>query len=181
VSEAPAKKYVSLATLAEGMPALTRAAGQSLAEAAAVCLELKEHSAGVCFGKAGLMTEDFYLLWSAATEQARRTYADIQVATEMGASAIALLFVKEQIGKVTVERSAKGTGFDYWLGDDTEDGIPFEGMARLEVSGILEGTHAQIQSRLAQKKRQMDPTDASAPGFVAIVEFGTPLAHLESK
>jgi hypothetical protein len=54
-------------------------------------------------------------------------------------------------------------------------------MARLEVSGILEGTHAQIQSRLAQKKRQMDPTDASAPGFVAIVEFGTPLAHLESK
>lgn len=163
------------------MPALTRAAGQSLAEAAAVCLELKDHAAGVCFAKTGLMSEDFYLLWSPATEQAKRTYADTQVATELGACAIALLFVKEQLGKVVIERSAKGTGFDYWIGDETEDDIPFQGLARLEVSGILAGTQAQIQGRIAQKKKQMDPTDASAPGFVAVVEFGTPIAHLESK
>jgi hypothetical protein len=177
----PTKKYVSLATLAQGMPALTMAAGQSLAEAAAVCLELKEHSAGVRFAKTGLMSEDFYLLWSPATDQARRTNADPQVATELGACAIALLFVKEQLGKVTIQRSAKGTGFDYWLGDETDDDLPFQGLARLEVSGILAGTHAQIQSRLVQKKKQMDPSDASAPGFVAVVEFGTPIAHLESK
>jgi hypothetical protein len=52
------------------MPALTRAAGQTLAEAAAVCLELKDHAAGVCFAKTSLMSEDFYLLWSPATEHA---------------------------------------------------------------------------------------------------------------
>jgi hypothetical protein len=163
------------------MPALTMAAGQSLAEAAAVCLEFKGHAAGVCFSKKGLMTEDFHLLWSPATEQAKRTYADMQVATELGACAIALLFVKEQLGKVVIERSAKGTGFDYWIGEEAEDGLPFQGMARLEVSGILDGTQAQIQGRIAQKKKQMDPADASAPGFVAVVEFGTPIAHLESK
>jgi len=50
----PTNKHVSLATLAQGMPALTMAAGQSLAEAAAVCLEFKEHAAGVCFSKKGL-------------------------------------------------------------------------------------------------------------------------------
>jgi hypothetical protein len=66
----PTTKHVSLATLGQGMPALTRAAGQSLAEAAAVCLELKDHAAGVCFAKTSLMSEDFYLLWSPATEHA---------------------------------------------------------------------------------------------------------------
>jgi hypothetical protein len=163
------------------MPALTRAAGQSLAEAAAVCLELQDHAIGVRFVKTGLMSEDFHLLWSPATEQAKRTYADTQVATELGACAIALLFVQEQLGKVVIERSAKGTGFDYWIGDDPGGDIPFQGLARLEVSGILAGTRAQIQARIAQKKKQMDPTDASAPGFVAVVEFGTPVAHVESK
>jgi hypothetical protein len=163
------------------MPALTMAAGQTLAEAAAVCLEFKGHAAGVCFSKKGLMIEDFYLLWSPATEQAKRTYADMKVATELGACAIALLFVKEQLGKVVIERSAQGTGFDYWIGEEVVDGLPFQGMARLEVSGILTGTQAQIQGRIAQKKKQMDPTDASAPGFVAVVEFGTPIAHLERK
>jgi hypothetical protein len=180
VAESPSK-YVSLATLAQGMPALTRAAGQSLAEAAAVCLEFNEHAAGVCFAKTGLMSEDFYLLWSPATGQAKLTYADLKVATELGACAIALLFVKEQLGKVIIERAAQGTGFDYWLGEDAPDDLPFHGLARLEVSGILAGTQAQIRGRITRKRRQMDPTDAIAPGYVAVIEFATPIAHLESK
>jgi hypothetical protein len=175
------KKYVSLATLAAGMPALTRAHGQTLAEAAAVCLDFHEHAVGVCFRKAGLMSEDFHLLWSHATEQTKLTYADMKEATEWGASAVALLFAKEQLDKVVIERAAKGTGFDYWLGDDAPDDLPFQGLARLEVSGILRGTAAEIQTRLVQKKKQMDPTDETAPGYVAVIEFGTPIAHLESK
>lgn len=40
--------------------------------------------------------------------------------------------------------------FDYWLGQK-EDDIPFEDKARLEVSGILKGTTAQINRRLKEK------------------------------
>ena len=83
--------------------------------------------------------------------------------------------------KVVVERSKKGTGFDYWLGDKDYDGPPFVGVSRLEVSGILSGTKNQIKSRIKEKKGQMIPTDHLAPGFVAVVEFGTPLACVENK
>jgi hypothetical protein len=37
-----------------------------------------------------------------------------------------------------VERACKGTGFDYWLGDEDDD--LFQWKARLEISGILKGT-----------------------------------------
>jgi len=59
--------------------------------------------------------------------------------------------------------------------------LPFEGVSRLEVSGILTGTQTQIDARVKQKKEQMSPTDQVAPGFVAVVEFGTPIARVESK
>jgi hypothetical protein len=180
MGRAPAKKQLSLSALSDGMPAITPAHGQMLAEAAAVCLELKTHQPGVGFARAGLMTEDLHLLWEAATEQARLCYADKPDATEWGAAAIAILFVREITGKVVVERSAKGTGFDYWLGDGDSDLI-FQGLSRLEVSGILVGTQAQIAARIAQKKKQMDPSDDHGPGLVAVIEFGTPVAHVESK
>lgn len=89
--------------------------------------------------------------------------------------------VKEVTNKVVVERSKKGTGFDYWLGDKDYDGLPFVGISRLEVSGILSGTKNQIESRIKEKKGQMTPTDHLAPGFVAVVEFGTPIACVENK
>ena len=42
------------------------------------------------------------------------------------------------VGQYTViHRSRKGTGFDYWLGDEkNEDELPLQSKARLEVSGI---------------------------------------------
>ena len=50
-----AKKALNLAALAEGnMPGLTRACGTSLAEAAAVCLEERQHETGVTFHFTGV-------------------------------------------------------------------------------------------------------------------------------
>ncbi len=178
---APAKKAMSLAALAAGMPGLTAASGQTLAEAAAVCLESRKHQTGVRLPRAGMMREDLHVEWQPVDEQNRRCYADIQEATERGACGVAILVVKEATGLVVVERSKKGTGFDYWLGDKDHNGLPFEGVSRLEVSGILIGTQTQIDARMKQKKEQMKPTDQVAPGFVAIVEFGTPIARVESK
>jgi hypothetical protein len=135
------KKNMSLAALAEGMPGLTAASGQTLAEAAAVCLEDRNHQTGVCLQRAGLMTEDLHVEWLPVDDQNRRCYADMQEATERGACGVAILVVKEVTGMVVVERSKKGTGFDYWLGSEDYDGLPFQGTSRLEVSGILTGTN----------------------------------------
>lgn len=178
---AQAKKSISLATLAEGMPGLTTAAGQILAEAAAVCLEHRAHISGVRLPRTGLMREELHLEWQPVDEQQRRCHADIQEATERGASGVAILVVREVTGLVVVERSMKGTGFDYWLGERDYEGLPFHGLCRLEVSGILTGTQWQIESRIKQKKAQMRPTDHLGAGFVAVVEFGTPIVCVESK
>ena len=127
------------------------------------------------------MPKDLHLAWRPVDDQQRRCYADMQEATEWGAYAVAILVVKEVTAKVVIQRSKKGTGFDYWLGDDDSDDDPFVGLSRLEVSGILTGTTSQIDSRMKQKKEQIAPTDHVASGLVAVVEFGTPIARLENK
>lgn len=174
-------KKINLTALAEGMPGLTPASGQMLAEAAAVCLEDRKHQPGVCLSRAGLIIEDLYVEWPPVDDQKRRSYADMQEATERGACGVAILIAREATGKVVVERSKKGTGFDYWLGDADDDDLPFQRSSRLEVSGILSGTKTQIDSRIRQKKEQIAPTDHIAPGYVVVVEFGTPVARIELK
>jgi hypothetical protein len=66
-----------------------------------------------------------------------------------------------------VERSAKGLGFDYWLGNEGEDDDSdelFARKARLEVSGIFSGSRSQVQARVRQKREQVRPSDHLAPG-----------------
>lgn len=177
------QKPIALSALSEGMPGLTPASGQVLAEAAAVCLEDQNHQRGVSLSNAGLTPGNLQVDWPPVDDQQRRSHADMQEATERGACGVAILVVKEATGLVVVERSKKGTGFDYWVGDkDTDsDGLPFEGLSRLEVSGILAGNKKQIDARMKQKKAQIKPTDKVAPGYVAVIEFGTPLACVELK
>src|SRR6266446_5128508 len=170
----------NLAALAEGtMPGLSSAYGAQLAQAAAICLENREHKSGVTFHLAGMKSAQFLMDWPAVGDQARRSHNDLQEATERGAYGIAILIVCDLTGMVVVERSAKGLGFDYWLGDEDDDEL-FAGKARLEVSGILSGSRSQAQTRVRQKKQQMKPSDRLAPGDVAVVEFGTPIAYVET-
>lgn len=171
-------KDLNLALLGEGMPGLTPAGGTVLAEAAAVCLEKQNHQLGVELKLAGIAKDSFQLHWASVDDQQRRCHNDLQEATERGACGIAILITKELTGKVVVERSKKGPGFDYWLGDEDDD-LLFTGKARLEVSGILEGTTTEIHARVKQKKAQIAPSDHLAPGYVAVVEFSKPIAHVE--
>src|ERR1035438_2059597 len=179
---------IHLAALRDGMPGLTPACGTMLAESSAVCLEDREHQTGaqlilrlagmvMTFEALGMLPiEAFHLEWSAVDDQQKRCYNDIPEATERGACALAILVLKELTGKVVVERSKKGPGFDYWLaaGDDE---LLFTGKARLEVSGLLSGTVTDINARAKQKKAQIKPSQHLAQGYVAIIEFGTPTAH----
>lgn len=166
------------------MPGLSPVSGGMLAEAAAVCLEDRNHKARALLEGTGLMNESRFVEWDPTDERCRRSHADMQEATEHGACGVAILITHEFTGKVVVERSKKGTGFDYRLGEPEapEDILPFSAdLTRLEVSGILSGTDTQIAARVKQKKKQMNPSDDLGRGIVAVIEFGKPLAVLDDK
>jgi hypothetical protein len=125
-----------------------------------------------------MKADAFRLEWPTVDDQQRRCYNDLQEATEWGACCVAILLVQELTGKVVVERSKKGLGFDYWVGQEDDD-LLFVGKARLEVSGILSGTPSTLNSRLEQKRNQIKPSNDLAQAFIAVVDFGIPTAHVE--
>ena len=165
--------------LVASMPGLTSRVGASLAEAASVCLDDCGHGTPVRLTIDGSESRVYDLEWSPVDDQVRRTWADHEVATEHGACGIAILVVREVRGHAVLERSRKGTGFDYWMGEPNV--MPFTAKTRLEVSGIRRGDSAIIATRVNQKKRQMSGSAARLPGIVVVVEFSTPLARMQDQ
>jgi len=169
---------LDLADLGEGMPAITPAFGQMLAEAGAVCLDDCSHHVGVQLSVAGTNTEALSVGWPPVTPQMRACYHDPEEATEHGAYGIAILLIRRATGFAVVQRSRKGTGFDFWVGDDTE--LPFQNKVRLEVSGIRRGSTAQLEARVRQKVAQTSPTaNTGLPAHIVVVEFSAPRCRLE--
>jgi len=125
---------IELTALQEGLPALTPAAGLQLAEAAAICLEEQGHGREIVLNVSGTWVRRYRLIRPAVTDQMRRCYNDADEATEWGACGIALLLLHYLTGFAVVERSRRGTGFDYWLGEG--DTSPFQRKAKLEESGV---------------------------------------------
>jgi hypothetical protein len=160
---------------------VTDAYATVLGEAAAICLEKNAHRSGVLLTVEGLSQDTFTLIWTQLGAAHRSTYSDLQDATELGAYGVALLVIQEISGQIAVERSVKGGGFDWWIGDPDPSGFPFQGKRRLEVSGILNDAGGYFESRLKQKRRQTDPSDSLGPAVIAIVEFGQPKAQVEGK
>ena len=116
------------------MPATTPSLGAALAEACAVCLEEQGHTSGVEMTVDGDFTAKFKLQWQAVTEQMLRCWNDEEFTTEQAAYGIAFLIVRELTDLTVIERSSKGTGFDYWLGTvDTMGKIPFQNKVRLAL------------------------------------------------
>lgn len=158
------------------MPGLTATAGGFLAEAAAVCLGLCGHNEEVVLLVTGRTRLLYQVRRPSVTLQMRRAHADLPEATEHGACAVAILATREMTGMRVLERSAKGTGFDFWIGDES---VPFRLRTRLEVSGILRGTMADVDRRAEQKCRQTERSDASRlDALVFVVEFSQPLAKV---
>jgi hypothetical protein len=84
--------------------------------------------------------------------------------------------MQNRTGKIVIERSWKGTGFDYWIG--RRQGLLFQDKARLEVSGILSGDQTNISTRVRQKVQQTKRSDGLLPAYIAIIEFGRPGAEI---
>lgn len=174
---------LDLRDLPNGIPALTKALGEVHAETAAVCMDHHKHKMPVNLFVRKVKNARYVLEAPEVTDAMRRTYADMQRTTELGACGIAILLVRERTGLTIVHQSWKGGGFDYWLGpDDSEDELVFQNTARLEVSGILSGTNSQFATRLKQKLKQMEVSDdTDLPGYAVVVEFGKPQAEMAKR
>ena len=172
---------LNLDELGEGrIPAVTRRFGKALAELAGVSLESQGHASGVTLQIQGTSENSYPLTWPFVPERAFRAY-DPDEATEFGATGIAVLLAKQEIGYVAIERSRKGSGIDYWMGNET-DTLPFQRRARLEISGIRKGDENAVKSRVQQKLKQAERSDETKlPAFVIVVEFGRPLAEVQER
>lgn len=157
--------------------------GATCAEAAAVCLNNREHPERIALQIDGIQSGTIELQWNAIDDTIRRFNADQEVATEYGAYGIAALIMPYLTNLSIIERSVKGKGFgfDFWLGSIDDSDTLFQRKARLEVSGIRKGSEAIIQSRVNMKLKQISPSDTVAPGYVAVVEFGTPRVRIVEK
>ncbi|MBW4623103.1 MAG: hypothetical protein KME17_27560 [Cyanosarcina radialis HA8281-LM2] len=60
--------------------------------------------------------------------------------------------------------------------------LPFQRMARLEVSGIRQGNRSQINARVKQKTKQTRASDAQGlPAYIIVVEFSRPMSIVRAK
>jgi hypothetical protein len=169
----------SLDSLQQGNLGISSAYGTFLAEAAFYCLKLKNHDNPVVLHLTGDRPMKSDLQWNDGEQNLDRTYADVQEATEYGAYGVALSVSVKLTDIPYVERSAKGTGIDYWLSHGDDELGPFQRAARLEISGILDGDEGAISARLNKKLAQTKRSDkTSLPAYVAIVEFGLPNMRL---
>ncbi len=173
---------IFLTDLAKGFPAITPVFGATIAEACAVCLSDRKHPQGINLIVEGDLQAKFKLYWQPVTPQMIRCWNDLEFTTEQAAYGIAFMTLTKLTDFTVIERSRKGTGFDYWLGSDTNDSkLPFQNKARLEVSGIRSGDEKRINVRVKQKLEQTKPSDGIFPAYIFVVEFSKPIVITAKK
>ena len=169
------RRSVCLEDLKNDLPHIPRACGEAHTQAAVVCFKDRGHAPEVLLVvEGGSDSEEVCVRWKTRlTPQIVNYWKDMKKAAEEGAVGLAFLLARLLHGYTVVERAMTATGIDWWLG--TEDNPLFQKKARLEVSGILNGTKTQVRQRTEQKKEQTKQSDQSKlPAYVVVVEFSTP-------
>jgi hypothetical protein len=166
-----------LEDLSAAFPHIPPECGAVLVQSAVLCLEGQGHRSGVRLEVQGAFATAFRLQWSLdVTEAMRRYWHDPDEAAEQGAYAVALVVLRSLAHLTVLERSRKGTGFDWWLA--SEDDL-FQAAARLEVSGIMRGSPRRVNGRLKERMAQTERSDPSGlTACDAVVEFGKPMAKV---
>ncbi len=168
---------------AYGRPGLTQALGGVLAECASLCLESQGHGREILIDVVGADVPDEYIIRRKnITQRIRNAHNDTNRTTDHGACGIAILIAEDITELVVQNSSATNNGYDYWLGEtnNIDDNFLAAGV-RLEVSGIRNGTSAEVKAR-AEDKLNRDTVDEDAPSdfYVIVVEFSAPVARVES-
>jgi len=173
----PEPREIHLETIARS-PDIRLAPGFRLylQEAAQFCLDHNAHSDGTPLGVEGLYRCNPRLRWTALQDIDRHTFSDTPEAAEHGAYGIAFVLILTLTEHSVIERSAKGPGFDFWLGERGDLG--FQRSSRLEVSGILSNP-AQLSSQTTKKIKQTMKSDSvGLPAYVVVVEFSRPASRI---
>ena len=176
-----------LDSIGKDVPALTKNKAAALKESCIWCLCTCEHTSGVqLISTIQNESYQFRVVWNedeTDLEGIYRAYNDDD-AIEFGAEGLSILLVKEQTAFTAIERAAKKTGIDYWLGYQNDDPLFLftEKSARLEISGILrESDSNTVKRRIKLKSKQTEPTDHTFPVYISIVEFFEPKAEIVRK
>lgn len=173
---------IQLSDIKQGTPGISTIEGANLYENCVVALHNSHHPTPVVLHVSGLNSCDYQLLWEDSfNDQLRRTYNDEQSVTERAAVAVSVMIALRQTNYTVIERSRKGTGFDYMLGDCLDP--LFTPKARLEISGIMSQANSNTaERRFQQKATQTNKTDSSGlPAYISIVEFSCPRAIFDIK
>ena len=167
---------INLQELNDGIQELTLAVCGYLAEAASVCLEDQNHGLRTDMIIDGDYSSTANVTRLPVTDLMKRSHNDEHKATENGACGVAILLLKQLTGYTVIDQSRRGTGFDYWLG--YKDADPFENAARLEVSGIRNGSKSDLARRMNIKMNQIKKSNRNLPAYVVVVEFGAPISRI---
>lgn len=191
----PSAKRLNLEALklwAQTNPNITEAYITMIAESASVCFFQEKHPITLdihvihedvinkSFALKQTDSKIYKLKYLRVTQAMTTTYNDEHRTTEDGACAIALLMINAERGLSFLKKSQRTTGYDYWVGDLKTKGVNFfSDHTRLEVSGIRNGTDADIQTRKKEKIVQTTKSDKQClPVYVIVVEFGQPGSHI---
>ncbi len=166
---------LDLDTLSKGIMGLTEEFGSFLLQACTICLDSQNHQSGVQMNLLTIQGNKVLSLnWSSVVNnQIKRNWSDMQEATEYAATGVAIKLAEIESINNCVERSSKGTGFDYWLGEENDVGI-FQRKERLEISGILnESKTNTVANRVNAKIRQTNVSKETGLNVhICVVEFG---------
>jgi hypothetical protein len=168
--------------LKAGLPTLSPNVGRFLSEAALFCLESQGHRSGVKLLVKGTINETYQVKWDGYIDnRVLYRWRDLDEAVEYGATCVAILLVLKSTGYNSVERSFKGTGFDFWVGIQSGD-FPFQRKLRLEISGIYNGNESTINYRAKLKLKQTNRSDSTElAAIIVIVEFSQPMSKYLEK
>lgn len=172
---------INITSIKKGLPGITPVAASQLYETFEVCMHISGHKEKTPLAMAGMTNESIGLLWTDEfNSQKERAYADMQYTVEHGAVCLSVILSTTLTPYTVIERSRKGTGVDYWLGDKAS--VLFQKKARLEVSGILKGGDAALNRRFASKVEQTQQSDDSQlPAYISVIEFSNPKALFDKR
>jgi hypothetical protein len=179
-------KDLTLESLNEGIPTLTKIKADMLKEACIWCLIQCNHDNGVKIDCSISNNKESYIIkWIDEINPKRILKAyNIDDAVEYGAEALSLLLIRETTEFTAIERAARPSGIDYWLGHKNQNSNSLFNShdARLEISGILkERLSNTIKNRIKLKLKQVQASNNVFPVFISIIEFSHPKAETVKK
>lgn len=176
------ENILDLVSIKNGLPGMHKDSCTHYYSACMTTLHRSGHQDGVSLQLDGDRKENLSLHWEDYYDESiDRTWKEINYCTDHAAVCVSCMLAINETDYTIIERSCKGDGFDYWLGN--KDDILLSRVARLEISGILkENTTNTVEKRLKIKIKQTEQSDDSClPAYISIVEFGEPKAIFKKK